>query len=177
MMRGSTLLGAFVAPLALIACATAVMPSDNGVVGGPVDGGLASGDGGYGGGGDTGTSTIADSGTVNDAGTTTNPDTGTPVVDSGTPVVDSGGGALHGGDCTRTTSTQFTPAETYDTVCDNHYSDPFGNPAPCATGGTGSLSCARFAGQGGFTKFCCFHPAAGSNCDFDYFGQPQCVPE
>ena len=174
-MRVTTLLGAFAAPFALLACATGVMPSDDGPVGGGVDRGLANGEGGYGGGRDTGTSATADSGSMgDDTGTAANPDAGTPVVDSGTPVVDSGGSALHGGDCTRTTSTQFTPTKTYDRVCDDYYFSTFGGSAPCTRGGT---SCARYNGMAGYTTFCCYKPPIGSNCYFDYSGGAQCVPE
>ena len=174
-MRVPTLVGAFVAPLALLACATGVLPSDPDLGGGTGDGGLASGDSGYGGRGDGGPSTTADSGAGDDTGTTTNPDTGTSVVDSGPPpVVDSGSSALHGGDCTRTTSTQFTPTKSYDQVCDDYYFSTSGGSAACTRGGT---SCARYNGMAGFTTFCCYKPPTGSNCYFDYFGGAQCVPE
>lgn len=172
-MRVTTLLGAFVAPFVLLACATGVLPSDVDVGGGGGDGGLANRDGGFSG-GDTGPSPTDDASTRDDTGTITNPDSGTPIVDSGPPVIDSGGTALHGGDCTRTTSTQFTPARSYDQVCDDYYFNTLGGSAPCTRGGT---SCARFDGMAGYTTFCCYKPPIGSNCYFDYAGGAQCVPE
>ena len=116
-MRVPLLAGVLLAPFALFACATAVIPSD---LGGEMIGSDAGGvrDSGYGGGRDTGSS--PDDAGPDDTGTVSVRDTGTPVVDSGTTVVDSGSGALHGGDCTGTTSTQLTPT-TYDNACDNYY--------------------------------------------------------
>lgn len=175
-MRVPTVVGAFVAPLALLACATGVLPSDPDIGGGTGDGGLASGDSGYGGRGDGGPSTTADSGAGDDTGTTTNPDTGTSVVDSGPPpVVDSGSAVLD--NCVGPTSTQLrnsngTP-ETYDDACDAYYVN-VGRSNPCAASGT---TCAAYNGTSGFGAFCCYRPPSGTFCRFDYGGVAQCIPK
>jgi hypothetical protein len=101
-----------------------------------------------------------DSATIQDAGK----DVAVPT-DGGTT---TGGG----GNCVGTVSAQITPPTTYDVACDNFYFNSLGDSNDC-TPGPGSC-----AGLDTPTlKFCCYKPPAGSDCWFDYFATPQCLPK
>ena len=64
-------------------------------------------------------------------------------------------------------------SEAYDDACDDLYrSGPEG--LPCTPSGN---QCVSLNGQEGFGVFCCYAPPAGSNCDYDYHGTPQCIPQ
>jgi hypothetical protein len=98
-----------------------------------------------------------------DAATVATPDAGkdAAVVDSGPPP--------GGGDCVGTMSAQLS--STYDDACDNYYFN-VGTDNACSPGGT---SCAAL--DTATLTFCCYKPPVGSNCWFDYFAQPQCIPK
>ena len=111
------------------------------------------------------------------ADASTPPHDAAPAADSSTPPKDGGtiapvdsGPPTGGGDCVGASSAQL--ATTYDEACDNYYFNSFGKANNCSPGGN---ACAALNTSS--LTFCCFKPPAGSFCDDDYGGTPQCLPK
>jgi hypothetical protein len=158
-MRTARFLASIAAPILIVACAVGTAPVDT-TEGEGTDAGTTSADGNYGTTGDSsptqaedsGGSTNEDGGTAKDGGT---------VVDSGTPV------GTAGLDCSGSTSGS---GESYDSECDDEYSE--GQESDCSKGGgqCGAGTCCRSSSECNGTTFFGLIQTGD-------FPAPQCVPK